>query len=630
MKTYTFGKNYPVTLNPENLAITIGTAGGGWQSVPGFVPCFHSGEGREIPFTAAQSMTFSPVHTGTGEGIRIGLSGFSAEAAHGSLCFELLILQLHETGELRFEFIPFQEEKMEIREVCWPAPLERVDKAMGCSVFPMMQGMLLYDESPGEAHTFLSGMLLSRESTMPWWGQYAGDGYLAVVDTPWDARMDYHHLPGTRTLTAVRWAASLGKIRYRRRIHFQFMEGCNYVSLAKAFRAYVKRTCGLTTLKEKIIKNPLVGRMIGTPVVNTPAALTNCQPESPYYDHEHPDKNHVLYSFDRLAEIAEALDAKGLKKAYYHIDGWGLQGYDNLHPDILPPCREAGGMEGLQRLLERIRRMGGLSALHDQYRDYYTRAESFDEENAIRFADGTLYRTNEWLGGEQLALCTQLAGDYITRNYEELEKSGIHPDGVYLDVFSVIELDECDNPRHRMSRKECMEKRIECMEAIRARGMLISSEEPMYGFVNHLDLVHHGPYLYALYEAYQMESPMIPVPLFNLVYHDCLLIPWFMGKNGWGLPPGESGFLHGLLNGGLPMVSFDAQSPEIEAAQLTCWLHRQVGCQEMTEHRFLEGGKQQTVFADHTVVTVDFKEETYEIIWPDGQRLASCHRESGS
>lgn len=123
---------------------------------------------------------------------------------------------------------------------------------------------------------------------------------------------------------------------------------------------------------------------------------------------------------------------------------------------------------------------------------------------------------------------------------------------------------------------------------------------------------------------------MIPVPLFNLVYHDCLLIPWFMGKNGWGLPPGESGFLHGLLNGGLPMVSFDAQSSEIEAAQLTCWLHRQVGCQEMTEHRFLEGGKQQTVFADHTVVTVDFKEETYEIIWPDGQRLVSCHREPGS
>lgn len=621
MKTFTFGKKYPVTLEAETFALTVQAPGGGWQSIPGFVPHFLSEKGEKVPFSSAQNVTVTGVCTGVGEGVQISLSGFASDTAQTGTRFALQILQL-DTGELRLEFIPLMEERMAIREVCWPAPLERMDKAMGRTVFPMMQGMLLEDNSPGEAHTFLSGMVLSREAIMPWWGQYTDGGYLAVVDTPWDARLDYHHMPCSRTSVAVHWVGTLGKIGYRRILHYVFWEHCDYVTLAKAFRSYVKSTGGLTTLEEKMIKNPLVRRMIGTSVVNTPAALTNCQPESPFYDRAHPEKNHVLCSFDEIGDLAEALDARGLKNAYYHLDGWGAQGYDNLHPDILPPCEEAGGAAGLRRLLGRIQKIGGLCALHDQYRDYYTRAESFDEKNAVQFADGSLYRTNEWLGGEQLALCTQLARDYIDRNYDGLEAAGICPDGVYLDVFSVIELDECDNPKHRMSRKECMEKRSECMEAIRARGMLISSEEPMYGFVNHLDLVHHGPYLYALYEVFHMDSPMIPVPLFNLVYHDCLLIPWFTGRDGWGLPPGESGFLHGLLNGGLPMVSFDAQSAEIEAAQVMCRLHEQVGCLEMTEHVFLEGRKQRTVFADQTAVTVDFEAETYEIIWPDGQITA--------
>lgn len=623
MKTFTFGKKYPVTLHEETLALMIQAPGGDWQSISGFVPHFLSENGDEIPFSSAQSVTITPVSTGVADGVWITLSGFPSDTDQCSAGFSLLILQLH-TGELRFEFIPLTEERMTIREVCWPAPLERMDQAMGRTVFPMMQGMLLDDGSPKEAHTFLSGMVLSREAIMPWWGQYTDGGYLAVVDTPWDARLDYHHMPHSRTSVAVRWIGSLGKMGYRRILHYEFMERCDYVSLAKAFRSYVKSTGGLTTLEEKMIKNPLVRRMIGTPVVNTPAALSNCQPESPFYDPAHPEKNHVLCSFDELAKLAENLDAKGLKNAYYHIDGWGAQGYDNLHPDILPPCEEAGGADGLRRLLEHIRKIGGLSALHDQYRDYYTRAESFDEKNAVQLADGSLYRTNEWLGGEQLALCTQLAQDYITRNYDGLKEAGISPDGVYLDVFSVIELDECDNPEHRMSRKECMEKRIACMEAIRARGMLISSEEPMYGFVSHLDLVHHGPWLYALYEVLHMDSPMIPVPLFNLVYHDCLLIPWFTGRDGWGLPPGESGFLYGLLNGGLPMVPSDARSSDIEAAQVMCRLHERVGCLEMTEHSFLEGRKQRSVFADQTAVTVDFEAETYEIAWPDGQVTTGC------
>lgn len=629
MENITFGTCYPVMLNPRTFGLTIKAPGGEWQTLKDFRPRFLTKEKEELFFDRAKAVEITPMKTGVGEGVRITLSGWKGENRTLDTSLELVIFQIHRTGELRLEYIPLKEELMEVDEVEWPAPLERVDGSPGCSVFPMMQGMLLYDESPGEIHTFSGGRMLSREAIMPWWGQYTKGGYMAVVDTPWDAKLDYHHLPCTRTTATVKWMSSLGKIRYRRVMHYQFFEDCSYVSMAKEFRSYVLRTEGLTTLKEKIWKNPLVEQLLGMPVVYTPSVLTDCQPESPFYDKENPEKNRVLHPFKELEEGVRRLRGKGLKKAYYHIDGWGKGGYDNFHPDILPPCEEAGGKEELRQLLAFMKETGSLSALHDQYRDYYVRAESYDESNAIQFTDGTLYHVSEWIGGEQAALCTQLAQDYVTRNYDCLEEWQIKPDGVYLDVFSIIELDECDNPRHRMSRKECMEKRIECLESIRARGMIISSEEPMYGFVNHMDLVHHGPYLYALYEVYHIDSPMIPVPLFNLVYHDCLLIPWYLGYDGWGLPPGESGALHGMLNGGLPMVSWEAEDWELETAQVISRLHKQVGCLEMTEHHFLTEHKQKSVFSDGTAVTADFQTGEYEIAYPKEEIIRGIIKASG-
>ena len=67
----------------------------------------------------------------------------------------------------------------------------------------------------------------------------------------------------------------------------------------------------------------------------------------------------------------------------------------------------------------------------------------------------------------------------------------------YLDCFSGIELEECYNPMHRMTRRECAQKRNECFELVRSQGRIVSSEEGCYPYVNHLDLLHHAPYVNA-------------------------------------------------------------------------------------------------------------------------------------
>lgn len=57
------------------------------------------------------------------------------------------------------------------------------------------------------------------------------------------------------------------------------------------------------------------------------------------------------------------------------------------------------------------------------------------------------------------------------------QKHGIRLDGAYLDVFTCNEGDECDNPEHRMTRRECYEFRGRCFEYLLSQGILPSSEE---------------------------------------------------------------------------------------------------------------------------------------------------------
>ena len=54
----------------------------------------------------------------------------------------------------------------------------------------------------------------------------------------------------------------------------------------------------------------------------------------------------------------------------------------------------------------------------------------------------------------------------------------------------------------------------------------------------------------------------IPVPLYNLVYHDCVIQPWMMEK----VSEEEDYMLYALLNGGAPYLIRDAAYPNTDGA----------------------------------------------------------------
>lgn len=607
-----------VELRADDLRMTVHASGTTW-SMLGSLPNDLTVEAAEktylLRLANATKKTITPYQTGFKAGVKVALRGFQHETTRIDLEIDLFICLEGQQEELVCELLS-REDKAHILECLWPAGL--VPDSFDSTVVPFMQGMLLPKDWPQKVWLY-DTMSYGRGLYMPWWGHQQGDSALLVLlETPNDGGCRFEHPPGGPTRIQPRWVHSLGKLQYPRRVRFCCFEKGNYVTLAKRYRRHVKETGHFVSLAEKVARNPLVRKLIGSPVVHT-SILYHIQPESHYYHKDDPAKNHQLTRFDERAGQLRALATKGVERAYVHLDGWGFRGYDNLHPDVLPPCPEAGGWEGMKQLADTCDELGYVFAIHDQYRDYYLDAKSYDPRHTILDRSGNRPLSSTWYGGKQSILCPRLALGHVKKNYLSLLDHGIKMQGAYLDVFAVVPPDECYNPEHPATRTDCLTYRGRCLDFVRAMGGVVSSEEPADWAIGHLDLVHHGPY--ALVPNPGKGPAMgIPIPLFNLVYHDALLLPWSLGRGSWGIPEKDLGYLHGLGNAGLPYLSLSLSpgDEELERVRTMGALHERVGLSEMTNHEFLDPSfrRWRTAFADGTTVTVDLDKDTFEIAPP--------------
>lgn len=583
----------------------------------------------EFLFRDACRISHEAYRNGTGQGIRSYYQGWIKEGRTFSYAFETLMWIEGSTEDVYFEWIPLEEKDLHVEKVFWPGPME-FDKPKDSwyTLLTRQQGLLI----PNTWDTALSsisfdGMFETAGGYMPWFGQVKEkDGYIAICETPWDAGYyAVHPAKGPYTHVGAYFLPSLGKMDYRRVLRYTFEADCDYNRLCKIYRQYVKETGKLRTLKEKAAAVPSVDDLVGCAFVHT-GIKTVVQPDSEFYDSQAPEKNNRLVSFRERAELIRELKKMGVEKLYLHLDGWAQPGYDNQHPDYLPACKEAGGWEGMKDLADTLHEAGYLFGIHDQYRDYYRAAPSFDENYACRMPDGTIPGHRRWAGGPQTYLCASQAPFYVKRNFTEISRQGISLDCAYLDVFTCNEGDECANPEHRMTRRECYDYREQCFRYLLAQGILPSSEEVSDWAAASLVFCHYAPYDFMLKKPGTPKEG-IPVPLFNLVYHDCIIQPWMMDK----VNTGEDYMLYALLNGGAPYLiregaypntdgSFHTETEEkpeelIERCRIVSDLQKQTAYSEMLYHRILTADYkvQETGFADGTRVQVDFNTQTWQI-----------------
>ena len=575
--------------------------------------------------------------TYTADSIITTLSGYMA---FGKMYDFKIILTAKITGNDTCEFSIKAENEIgyDIQAVYFPAPFKSKKRGKyAYHIDPMRQGFLLPD---GYKENFISTFgfahylrkINTGDAYLPLWGRVCdGHTFSAIIETPYDACMFSSFGRHKAFVNSVHFSSSLGKLSYERKIRFTFHEKGDYNTVAKDYRNYLIETNQFVNLDDKIRKNPNIKNIIGAPVLHH-KIYSKINEKSKFYDKN--GINEILYAtFYERAKQLEKFKKLGLERLYIHTDGWGKNGYDNDHPYILPPCEAAGGYAGLKTLANTSRKLGYVFALHDQYRDYYYSSPVFDESKAVTKIDGSHPYCSIWDGGEHTFLCSSFAIDYVKRTYDELAKHNIDVQGAYLDVFSVMNGDECFHPEHRVTREQSIKCRAECFDYLNDKGFIMSSEEPAMQLLSHIALVHHGPFTLRPQENGQAVG--IPVPLGNLVFHDCIMVPWDWFNN-WGIPKGVDGNVYCALCAGMPylhpfgtgmskigtdnrtadteLLSDNDLIKEFSRIKPLCDLQSRLYNKEMVKHEFIGSYKiQKATYSDGTTVTIDLNNNTYKV-----------------
>lgn len=563
------------------------------------------------------------------------LSGY---VAFGRMLDFTLVLTAKITGDDSAEFSVKAENETgyDIQAVYFPAPFNSKKKgAYSYHIDSMRQGLIMPDGyKENFASTFGFAHYLRKINTgdcyMPIWGRVCdGHTFTAIIDTPYDACVFSAFGRHGAFVNSVHWMSSLGKLSYERKIKFIFHEQGDYNTVAKDYRQYLIDNNQFVSIDDKIKKNKNIEKLVGCPVLHH-KIYSKINEKSQFYDKN--GNNETLYAtFYERAEQMKKLKECGLDKLYIHTDGWGKDGYDNNHPYILPPCEAAGGWDGFREFSKVSRDLGYIFALHDQYRDFYYSSPVFDMNKAITNIDGSHPYCSIWDGGEHTFLCSSQALEFVKKTYNELEEHGIDVQGAYLDVFSVMSGDECFNPDHKITREQSIKHRADCFDYLNDKGFIMSSEEPAMQLLNHLALVHHGPFTLRPQENGQAVG--IPIPLGNLVFHDCIMVPWNWFNN-WGIPKGDNGDLYCALCAGMPylhcfgiglskvgtdsrtadteLLDDESLKKEIARVKPLCDLQARLYNKEMVKHEFLGSYRQQkATYSDGTTVTIDLDKNTY-------------------
>ena len=219
----------------------------------------------------------------------------------------------------------------------------------------------------------------------------------------------------------------------------------------------------------------------------------------------------------------------------------------------------------------------------------------------------------------------------------------------FLDVTTATGLKECYSPLHPCDRKQDQANREAlCTYVGDELGLVAGGEHGRYYDVRFLDY-HEGMmgggcyswpagYLRDIKSREEIDErylkygidPAYRVPMFELVFHDCVVDYWYWGATNdylhqfapeitnrktamnvlYGTPP-----MMWVKGHGLRWSKPEERQLMIEIYQQTCKLHEVIADQEMVSHEFLTPDRQvqRSTFADGTVCTVNFGDSTYKV-----------------
>ena len=343
----------------------------------------------------------------------------------------------------------------------------------------------------------------------------------------------------------------------------------DHVAIARAYRNLARAAGWWVPWPEKLRGHPERARYFGAANVKLWSLLTRRMDETSTREQE----VRVNWTFDQAARVAEHLKNElKLDRILFGMGGWIHRGYDNQHPDILPPAPECGGEPAFREVCSRILRLGYLLSLHDNYQDMYRDAPSWDESWLNKDPDGSPTRGGVWAGGRAWIVCSRKALELAMRPSNLPAVRALSGANAYfIDTTLAAGLYECHDPQHPLTRREDLYWKQALCDYARALFGSFGSEDGREWGIPHADyfeglagVAGHPLHNRELLTCLEAE----PVPLFELAYRECIQV---YGKYGYDPAQAADYVLHHLLLGrplhyhNLPAGLYWEQDPQEHA-----------------------------------------------------------------
>ena len=316
-------------------------------------------------------------------------------------------------------------------------------------------------------------------------------------------------------------------------IVYPLADGAGYNEMAKAYRKYKEaRDPEIKPLKERAKARPHLLQLARSVAVRQQCAAKPFKRPDDAIDFtpetEHPVR--CVCSFDQTLENLRKLKALGVEDVAMCVAGWQTGGYDGRAPAVFPVVPEAGGEEGLRRLIAGTKALGYIIDAQDNYTDCYTVSPLWDGGNiACRGPNGKLDYNGSWCGGKAYNLCLKNAWEVQGFMPCDLRRTaglgfwGCH----YIDVFTAAFPYRCLNPRHAANRNEQMQYQLKAARLCRELFGGFSSECCFDHLVGYVDYINYATaQMRSLRrQAAQGKTSIVDkvVPFWELAVHDVVL-----------------------------------------------------------------------------------------------------------
>ena len=448
---------------------------------------------------------------------------------------------------------------------------------------------------------------------MAFWGVTDGrKGHMAIIESPDDAAIRIDRLNG-KLCVAPEWDAQKGKFGYERWLRYVFFDRGGHVAICKRYRSYAKEIGLFKTLEEKRRENPNVDLLIGA-------------------------VNVWCWERDALAIVRE-MRSLGIDRILWS---------HREKPDVIEKMNEMGVLTSRYDIYQDVMNPENFKHLRGVHPDWPT--EAWPKEIIIG-PDG------DWVKGWRVkgkdgkwypcgVLCDKQALKYARKRIPEELKT--HPYRCrFIDTTTASPWRECYSPDHPMTRSESRHWKMELLRYVsQEMGLVCGSEtghDAAVPYVHYFEgMLSLGPYrvpdagrnMLKIWEEVPERVAKFQLghryrlPLWELVYHDCVVAHWYWGDYNNKLPAlWDKRDLFNILYGTPPMFMFNREiwnrfrDRFVQSYKNVCPVARAVGYAEMTDHRFLTPDRdvQQTWFSNGVIITVNFGDKPYRL--PDGTEV---------